>query len=343
MVKNVRDLLRSKSGTSLIAALGAAALVFTSVDALAQAKKVIKVGSVLAADHPATKGGDKLAEIANARAGDAIEVRVFPSEQLGSEREMFEGIRLGSIEMGYIAGNIIQNAEASAALPSLPYLFQSFEQAFKFEDGPVGKEISERILKATGARTLGFYVTGFRQVAAKRPLRTVDDFEGLKIRTPESPLMVATFKLLGANPTPMPFGELYTAIQTNVVDAAESPPGVLNWGKIFEVAPYMMKTSHIYTSGHILINDKFFQSLAPNVRKVLQEATTEAQNYQRQLVVDEESKIIGRLQSRAKHPVTVVSIDTVPLREATAGYYEQFAKQIGGMDLIDKAKAAAAN
>lgn len=341
MVRNARDLLRSKSGMSLVAALGAAALLFGSVDAMAQAKKIIKIGSTLAADHPATLGGDRLAEIVNAKVGDVVEVRVFPSEQLGSEREMFDGIRLGSIEMGYIAGNIIQNAEPSAALPSLPYLFKNFKQAFNFEDGPVGKEISARILKATGARTLGFYVTGFRQVAAKRPIRSADGFKGLKIRTPESPLMVATFRLLGANPTPMPFGELYTAIQTNVVDAAESPPGVLEWGKIFEVAPYMIKTSHIYTSGHILINDKFFQSLSPKVQKVLQEATIEAQNYQRQLVVDEESKIISQLQSRAKHPVTVVSIDTVPLRDATASYYEEFAKQIGGMDLINKAKAAA--
>jgi len=341
METSARSLLWSKSVTALVTVLAAAALTFGSVDALAQSKKIIKIGSVLPADHPATLGGDKLAEIANARAGDAIEVRVFPSEQLGSEREMFEGIRLGSIEMGYIAGNVIQNAEPSAALPSLPYLFKGFKNAFNLEDGPVGKEISDRVLKATGARTLGFYVTGFRQVAAKRPLRSLADFKGLKIRTPESPLMVATFKLLGANPTPMPFGELYTAIQTNVVDAAESPPGVLNWGKMFEVAPYMMKTSHIYTSGHILINEKFWQGLAPNVRKVLQEATTEAQNYQRKLVVEESGKIIAELQSRAKHPVTVVSIDTVPLRDATASYYEQFAKQIGGMDLINKAKAAA--
>ena len=341
MVKNAREHLRSTLGMSLVAGLGAAALLLGGVDALAQDKKAIKIGVVWAADHPGSKGASKLAELANAKAGGAIEVRVFPSEQLGSEREMFEGIRLGSIEMGYIAGNIIQNAEPSAGLPSLPYLFKGFEQAFKVEDGAVGKEISDRVLKATGARTLGFFSTGFRQVAAKKPLDSVAGFEGLKIRTPESPLLVATFKLLGANPTPMPFGELYTAIQTNVVDAAESPPGVLNWGKIFEVAPYMMKTSHIYSSGHILISDNFWKGLAPNVQKALQEAATEAQQFQRGLVVDEENTIIGQLESRAKHPVTVVSIDTVPLREATASYYEQFAEQIGGMGLIDQAKAEA--
>jgi tripartite ATP-independent transporter DctP family solute receptor len=341
MVKNAREHLRSTLGLSLVAGLGAAALLLGSVDALAQDKKAIKIGVVWAADHPGSKGASRLAELANAKAGGAIEVRVYPSEQLGSEREMFEGIRLGSIEMGYIAGNIIQNAEPSAGLPSLPYLFKGFEQAFKVEDGAVGKEISDRVLKATGARTLGFFSTGFRQVAAKKPLGSVTDFDGLKIRTPESPLLVATFKLLGANPTPMPFGELYTAIQTNVVDAAESPPGVLNWGKIFEVAPYMMKTSHIYSSGHILISENFWKGLAPNVQKALQEAATEAQQFQRGLVVDEESTIIGQLQSRANHPVTVVSIDTVPLREATASYYEEFAGQIGGMDLIDQAKAEA--
>ena len=143
METRARNLLWNKSVTALVTVLAAAALLLGSVDALAQSKKIIKIGSVLPADHPATLGGDKLAEIANARAGDAIEVRVFPSEQLGSEREMFEGIRLGSIEMGYIAGNVIQNAEPSAALHSLPYLFKGFKNARVYYKGFLFKDLKK--------------------------------------------------------------------------------------------------------------------------------------------------------------------------------------------------------
>jgi tripartite ATP-independent transporter DctP family solute receptor len=316
------------------------ATVWVTPGALAQERKVIKLGTVWSDGHPGTMGARKFAELVNAKTGGAVEVRVFPNSQLGSEREMFEGIRLGNIEMGYIAGNVIENIVPEASLPSLPYLFSSFEQAFKVEDGPVGQAISARILKSAGARTLGFFATGFRQTAAKRPLRSIADFKGLKIRTPESPLLVATFKLLGANPTPLPFGELYTAIQTNVVEAAESPPGVLDGAKIFEVAPYLVRTSHIYSSGHILINDGFFGKLTPAVQKVIVEAGKEAQDYQRKLVVEVEGSIIQKLATRKEHPVTVIDIDTAPLRAATASYYEQFGKQIGGMQLVDMAKAA---
>ena len=192
------------------------------------------------------------------------------------------------------------------------------------------------MLKASSTRTLGFLCDRDSQVAAKKAIRNIGDFKGLKIRVPESPLFVATFKLLGANPTPIPAGELYTALQTNVVDAAESPPAFLDDFKVFEIAKFLVLTSHIYSSGHIVIGERLWQRLSPEVQNGLAAAAKEAEAYQRRLAVEAQEKSIAKVKDKG---VAMIPIDTGPLREAVQSYYQQYAKEIGGMGLIEKALA----
>jgi len=275
-----------------------------------------------------------LAKIVDEKTGGRIEIRVFPSEQLGTERQYMEGIKFGSIEMGSVTGNILEAFDPIAALLLLPYIVRDFEHGFRVEDGPVGTEMKTRILKNTGLRTLGFNTTGIRSVLARdKQIRSIEDFKGLKIRVPESPIMVSTFKHIGANPTPIPWGEVYTAVQTKVVDACESPPPILYDVRLFEVAKFLTLTNHIYTNQFILINEKVWQSLSKQDRDAITAGMKANQELQRKLSVAAHTEILERVK---REGVSVFPIDTKPLQEAVRPIYKERAKKIGGMALIDK-------
>lgn len=192
---------------------------------------------------------------------------------------------------------------------------------------------SARILKTTGVRVLGYNATGFRSLVVRsKSVNNLADFKGLKVRVPESPLMVSLFRNLGANPTPIPWGELYTALQTGVIDAAESPPSALDSIKIFEVAKNLTLTNHVYTNGFIVINDKAWQGLSPKSQSALAKAVLAGQRAQREVLLAEQGKIIAELKKRG---VNVIEIDTAPLRAAVAPMYAEFTKKVGDQTLLD--------
>lgn len=183
-------------------------------------------------------------------------------------------------------------------------------------------------------RVIGYNTTGFREVVSPgKPILTLADFKGLKIRVPESPLMVATFKALGANPTPVPWGELYTALQTKVVDACESPPGALNDIKIFEIAKSMSLTNHVYTGTLILMSEKAYQRLTEKERQAIVEGARQSTKWQREQAVKDQTATIENLQKNAG--VKVYPVDTAPLQKAVTPVYQDYGKSIGGMTLID--------
>lgn len=317
---------------TLIAILGLACGFATHANA---ADVVLKYAHIFNPEHAIHKGALELARIVKEKTNGRIEVRVLPSEQLGSERQVMEGLQFGSVEMGYVTGNVVDSFEPAAGLLSLPYIVRDFEHGFSIEDGPIGDEIKRRVLEKTSVRILGHNVTGFRMLATKaRRVQSLKNFAGLKVRVPESPVMVDTFRALGANPTPLPWGELYTALQTNLVDAGEAPPAALADIKVFEVAKLLTQTNHVYTNGYIMINDRVWQRLSAEDRAILAEAALANQALQRRLTVEAQSSILEKLKADG---VEVISIDTGPLQAAVAPIYEKFAKSLeGGAELIAK-------
>ncbi len=298
------------------------------------AEKTLRFAHIFSTDHSMHKAAEMVAEGIKKRTGGQVEIRVLPSAQLGNERQTMEGLMLGTIDMGNVTGNVLQGFEASAGLTALPYLIRDFDHAFKVEDGPIGKEVEKRILTKTGVRAIGYTTTGIRVIATPgKPIVSLADFKGLKIRVPESPVMVATFKALGANPTPIPWGELYTSLQTRVVDAGEAPPGALNDAKIFEIAKTMSLTNHVYTGQYMLISEKAFQRLNEKERAALLEAGRDATVWQRSVTVKEQTELTERLQKTAG--VKVHPVDTAPMQKAVVPVYQDYAKTIGGMQLID--------
>ncbi|MSP98698.1 MAG: TRAP transporter substrate-binding protein [Betaproteobacteria bacterium] len=298
------------------------------------AEQALRFAHIHSPEHSTQRAAEMISDGLKMHGGGQVEIRILPNAQLGTERQILEGLMIGTIDMGAIAGNILQGFEASAGLTSLPYLIRDFDHAFKVEGGPIGKEVEKRILAKTGVRVIGYSTTGIRVIVTPgKPIVSLVDFKGLKIRVPESPVMVATFKALGANPTPIPFGELYTALQTRVVDAAESPPAVLNDIKLFEVAKAMSLTNHVYTNQYMVINEKAYQRLSEKERAALLAAGREATTWQRAVTVKGQNEMIDHLQKTAG--VKVYPVDTAPLQKAVAPVYQDYAKTIGGMQLID--------
>jgi len=199
-----------------------------------------------------------------------VKVEIYPANQLGKEREQFEGVKLGTIEMCMIADGPIAGFFPEIMLIGIPYLYSNEAVAWRSLDSSFGRDLFEEMRKKTGVRTLGIGENGFRNFTNRvRPIRTPDDLKGLKIRTMENPAHMAMVKALGASPTPIAWGEVYMALQQGVVDGQENPVSVIQVAKFNEVQKYLTLDGHVYSILPILMNDKFFSSLSPDVQKII--------------------------------------------------------------------------
>jgi len=232
---------------------------------------------------------DMAKEVADKTNGQ-VEIQVYPANQLGNERELAEGLRMGTIDMAYISQAVMENFEPKLGLFSLPFLFNNQEHAEKVVNGPIGRSLYDNLLQQKGIRVFGSWRQNFRFVFSNKPIAKPDDFQGLKIRVPESPTYVNTFKALGSNPTPLPWGEVYTSMQTGVVDAFEVQSTSVGTEKLYEVSKYMAKTHHIMASSLVMINEKKWQSLPPDIQKIISEAVANAQkaNFGKQATAEDQ-------------------------------------------------------
>ncbi len=199
-----------------------------------------------------------------------VKVEIYPANQLGKEREQFEGVKLGTIEMCMIADGPIAGFFPEIMVIGIPYLYSNEAVAWRSLDSSFGRNLFEEMRKKTGVRTLGIGENGFRNFTNRvRPIRTPYDLKGLKIRTMENPAHMAMVKALGASPTPIAWGEVYMALQQGVVDGQENPVSVIQVAKFYEVQKYLTLDGHVYSILPILINEKFFSSLSPDVQKII--------------------------------------------------------------------------
>jgi len=209
-------------------------------------------------------------KIVEQKTAGKVKVEIYPANQLGREREQFEGVKLGTIEMCMIADGPIAGFFPEIMIIGIPYLYSNEAVAWRSLDSAFGKGLFEEMRKKTGVRTLGIGENGFRNFTNRvRPIRTPDDLKGLKIRTMENPAHMAMVKALGASPTPIAWGEVYMALQQGVVDGQENPVSVIQVAKFNEVQKYLTLDGHVYSILPILINDKFFLSLSPDVQKII--------------------------------------------------------------------------
>lgn len=295
------------------------------------AKTVIKVATSTNPTHIYNVAMYKLAEVVKERSKGEMEIQVFPSAQLGSERDAVEGLQLGSLEMTLTSTGPLGNFVPEVKVFNLPFLFKTREEAYKILDGPIGTEIAQKFLKV-GIRSLGWYENGFRQVTNNvRPVNKPEDMKGLKIRVMEDSLFIASMKALGASPLPMAFGELYTALEQKTVDAQENPLAVIESSRFQEVQKYLAMTGHFYSPAMLLVSEKFFSSLPRDKQEILEKAAKEIRDFERKISMEADQTLEEKL---AKAGMQVTHPDKDPFIQAVKGVYEdqEIRKQIGGGD-----------
>jgi C4-dicarboxylate-binding protein DctP len=207
------------------------------------------------------------------RTNGEIDVQTYHARKLGDEREMMEGVRMGTIEMIFVSSGPIPGFFQPAMVFDIPFMFSSAPAAWEFFESDFGKKFNEEFLKKTGVRCLSITENGYRHFTNKeKPIQKIEDMKGLKIRTMQNPAHMAMVKALGADPTPIPFGELYMALQQGVVDGMECPIVLIHDMKFYEVQKQMILDGHLYNPLLTLVNDKWFTSkLNPEQQKIIAE------------------------------------------------------------------------
>ncbi|MFG6150216.1 TRAP transporter substrate-binding protein [Halobacillus sp. B23F22_1] len=266
-------------------------------------------------------------ELVEEESDGKIKVQIYPNEQLGSEAEMIESVALNDLQM--VAASAYSQYDSKISIIELPYLFDSYEEAWNLLDGEVGEKIAEPLLE-DNLRILAYFENGFRHTTSNQPIESPEDLNGLKIRTPEFPISLSTFQALGANPTPMAFGELYMSLQQGTVDAQENPVANVYASKFQEVQQYLNFTGHQYMALPAAINEEFWQSLSSEMQEVVETSGRKAAQYHRDLIVENEEKMINDLKEDG---MKMVEPQKELFRKQTESVYESYESQFGS-DLL---------
>src|SRR6195952_2660004 len=246
-------------------------------------ERTIRWGHLNNTDHPVSKGVQKFVEIVAAKSGGKLKVREFPANQLGSEMQQQSALRAGTQEMQSPATTSLVGIVKEYGLIDFPFVVSTPQQADALLDGPLGSALLAK-LPEKGLVGLAYWDLGFRNVTnSKRPITKGEDLEGIKIRVIPNPVFLETFKTFKANPLPMPFAELYSALESKAVDGEENPFAVIASSKFYEVQKYLSVTNHTYSTNIILISKKFWDTLSPDEQKILQDAAIEARDFQRKV------------------------------------------------------------
>jgi tripartite ATP-independent transporter DctP family solute receptor len=271
----------------------------------------------------------------------SVSVKLFPSGQLGGDRELTEATKLGTLQMSLVPlGNSGYCKEAQVF--DIPYLFDSAPVAWKVIDGWFGKELAEECLKKTGMRVLAYDEIGFRNfTSSKTPIRSPADMKGLKIRVMESPVYVNLIKSLGAAATPIPWPETYTALQQGVVDGQENPVSVILQNKLYEVQKYLTLDGHTYGADFMLINDKFYQSLPKETQSMLRRAAIVAAWAGRSVQQINSAIGVSQLKEKGMQVYKPTRKEMASFREATQKPVIEYIEKQAGRPWIDKVMKAA--
>lgn len=272
----------------------------------------LKMAHVLNEQTAYHKSMEKMKEIMEERSGGRLSARIYPNSQLGNERDLIEGLQMGTVDVA-----IFTNAPAAAFVPefdltSAPFVLKDFDHAFRVSDGPIGDLISKLLLEKQSIRNLGFMDSGMRHMFSNKPIRTLDDLKGLKVRVMENSLHMDTFTALGAIPTPMAMSEVFTALSQGTVDAAENTLQYIYNMKLYEVCKYVTKTGHFYGVVGFGLSEKTYQKLPDDLKKIVLEAGREAAMFERELnnrnniMAEDELKALG---------VEIIEIDREKLLE----------------------------
>ena len=297
----------------------------------AEAKKfTLRVGHTLTDDSHYGVGLAKLAELAKQKSNGTIEIQAFGNSKLGNERDLIEGVSLGTVEMCLTSTGPLPNFSKAFMVFDLPFIVQDRNKFYPILDGETGQKMLEA-LGSKGIKGIVFFENGFRHITnSKRPINVPDDLKGLKIRTVETPLDVSTMTYMGAIGTPIAWSECLIGLKQGTVDGISTTYGLGYHLKLYELAKFASQTNHYYETAPLIMSKKLFDSFSPEEQRMIKETAAQALLWSRKEQAKFEGKAQGLLEEKGVKVNSLSQEAFEEFREKTKPVYEQFRPKIGG-------------
>jgi tripartite ATP-independent transporter DctP family solute receptor len=347
--KTREDSIMKKSLTIVMISLLALILIIAGCGGKKEATKAaetkpIKIKlSVTGADTaPITLGAQKWAELVKAESKGRIEIQVFPNEQLssGNQQKGLENLRNGVIQASLHSSLIYSIIDPKFSVPSLPWILPDYKAVDKALSGEAGEKLNA-IVRSKGIEPIVFMENGYRQITnSVRPIQMPDDLKNMKIRVPSNKMYVSLFKALGADPTVMSIGEVFTSLQQKTIDGQENPVSVIHSRKFYEVQKYLSMVNYSYDCYILGINAKFWAGLDKEAKDLLIRTAKTASNYQIKLTREREQKDIADMKAKGTQINTLTPSQVEAFRNKAAVIYTEYEAQMS-KELIDSFKKAA--
>ncbi|SDV50357.1 TRAP transporter substrate-binding protein [Chitinasiproducens palmae] len=307
----------------------ACALGFPSIARAARPEFVFKYGNNLPLTHPLNVRSQEAANHIREASGGRVEIKIFPNNQLGGDTDMLAQVRSGGIEIFTPSALVVSTLAPVAAINAVGFAFSDYQQVWAAMDGKLGAFVRAAMLKAGLASFEKMWDNGFRQTTtSNRPITDAQSMKGLKIRVPVSPLSIDMFKGLGAAPTSLQFSEVYSALQTKIVDAQENPLPIVQVAKLYEVQKFCSLTNHIWDGYWFVLNPRAWNRLPPDLQKLVSGAFNDAAVKQRADVLKLNDTAVADLQSKGL-AVNRPQPDTFRAALRSSGFYTQWKQRFG--------------
>ncbi|WP_342128792.1 TRAP transporter substrate-binding protein [Hydrogenophaga sp. OTU3427] len=271
-------------------------------------------------DYPTVVAVKHMSELLDKRSGGKYKIKVFNKGALGTEKETIDQLKIGALEMTRVNISPMNSVCPLTQVPTMPFLFRSVDHMRKSLDGPVGEEILKSC-ESAGFVGLAFYDSGARSIYAKKPIKTVADAKGLKIRVQQSDLWVALVGAMGANATPMPYGEVYTGLKTGLIDAAENNIPSFDTAKHFEAVKVYSKTEHSMAPEMLLMSKVVWDKLSKADQDLFRVAAKESVAFQRQKWDEQEGKSLASVKAGGAQ---IVDVDKASFQAVMGPVYDKF-------------------
>ena len=312
-------MLKYRIFSAVMAAFIAAVMSFVAGPVVA-ADIVLKAGHSQNAGEPMDKALNMMREHVEAATGGKVTIEIFPNMQLGGEVEMIKQVLTGSLDITSPSNAPLTNFVPALKIFDMPFLFRDEAHMIAVLRGPVLQDIAE-IVATSGIRLLGVFNVGVRHIMSNKPVRTMDDLKGLKIRTMQSKYHMAAFNAFGANATPISYAELYSSLQTGVVDGAEAANTNYFEKKFYEVAPYWGQVGWTILTAPLIMSEKKFASLPSDVQQALLEGGNKAAAWEQDYYASVDK---GRLDDVRNAGVSITKLDIAPFQKASEKVYAEF-------------------
>jgi TRAP-type transport system periplasmic protein len=279
--------------------------------------------------HPQAEGAQKFADIVAAKSGNKLQVKLFPGGTLGGDVQTVSALQGGTIEMTVLNAGILSNQVKEFAIFDFPFLFANAQEADAVTDGGFGKNLFAKLAEKNLVG-LGWWDLGFRNLTnSKRPITKVEDIAGLKIRVIQSPIYIDMFNALGANATPMPFPELYPALEQKAVDGQENPNTTIRSSKFAEVQKHLALTGHVYNPQALIVSKKLWDTLSAAEKKIFTDAAAEATQYQRKLSREQADGALADLKKAGMQVTEFSPAELQRLRDKVKPVIDKHAASVG--------------